>query len=49
MAQSAEVDHDHETGAVRGWVCVICNSFLGRTKADAVARAQRVLEYVGAL
>lgn len=40
------LDHDHATGAARGWLCATCNSFIGQTQADAVARAQRVLEYV---
>lgn len=46
--RSLLLDHDHETGAIRGWLCAPCNSFIGRTKADAIARAQRVLSYVGA-
>lgn len=28
------IDHDHETGKVRGALCANCNSFLGRVEAN---------------
>ncbi len=39
-------DHDYETGRMRGWLCSTCNSFIGQTDAEAIARAERVLQYV---
>ena len=46
---SLHVDHDHESGAIRGLLCVGCNNTLGqfRDSAELLARASNYV--VGAL
>jgi predicted nucleic acid-binding Zn ribbon protein len=40
-----QIDHNHETGAVRGILCVNCNNALGRFKED-VDVMRRAAEYL---
>jgi hypothetical protein len=39
------VDHDHETGIVRGLLCTQCNQMLGLTR-DSVTTLQSAIEYL---
>lgn len=39
------VDHDHESGRVRGILCELCNGFLGAFNDDRVLMA-RAIEYL---
>lgn len=39
------IDHDHVTGKVRGALCPLCNTFLGKI-GDDVATIERMIEYV---
>ena len=39
------IDHDHETGTVRGIICFLCNHALGRI-ADRSSTAERMTEYL---
>lgn len=45
--QFLHVDHNHETGDIRGLLCVRCNNALGQLRED-VAVAQRAVEYLEA-
>ena len=29
------VDHDHKTGEVRGWICTYCNNMIARARDNA--------------
>lgn len=44
--RSLVLDHDYDTGAIRGWLCRQCNGFIGRTRDEARDRAARVLAYI---
>ena len=39
------LDHDHLTGAFRGWLCNNCNNGLGKI-GDSVESVQRMLYYL---
>jgi hypothetical protein len=39
------VDHDHETGRIRGLLCVLCNTALGHF-GDNVEGMLKVIEYL---
>jgi hypothetical protein len=39
------VDHDHETGVFRGWLCDICNRAIGML-GDSVAATKRAVAYL---
>jgi len=41
------VDHDHDTGLIRGWLCISCNGSLG-VLGDNAAGLMRALLYVSA-
>lgn len=44
-APAAHVDHDHETGKVRGVLCFNCNSALGKLR-DSPDVLRRAIAYV---
>ena len=43
--QKLQLDHDHETGLFRGWLCNKCNSALGHL-GDNVKFVKRALKYL---
>jgi hypothetical protein len=46
LITKSHVDHDHDSGAVRGILCFNCNGGLGQFKddADVIRRAAEYLE-----
>jgi hypothetical protein len=44
-APAEHLDHDHRTGAFRGWLCRICNTGLGAL-GDDIEGLQRALAYL---
>lgn len=45
VADSLVIDHDHETGAVRGLLCMNCNSGLGKL-GDTTESLRRAIAYL---
>lgn len=43
--QKLHMDHDHETGNFRGWICWNCNNLLGRAK-DSEEILLNALDYL---
>jgi hypothetical protein len=41
------VDHDHQTGAVRGLLCTLCNTAIGKLK-DSPALLRKAADYIEA-
>lgn len=39
------IDHDHETGKFRGWLCVCCNSGIGKL-GDTLQGLMNAVEYL---
>lgn len=43
--EKLQLDHDHETGLFRGWLCNKCNSALGHL-GDSIKFLKRALKYL---
>lgn len=46
-ARRLAVDHDHNTGRVRGLLCYVCNKSLGQWEFDGIASAQAAIYIAG--
>jgi hypothetical protein len=44
-SEKLHLDHDHETGVFRGWLCKGCNMALGHLR-DSSDRARMLAEYI---
>ena len=42
---SSSLDHDHTTGTVRGWLCITCNTGLGKL-GDDLQSVEQALQYL---
>lgn len=45
LTSKVVLDHDHNTGTVRGWICDSCNTGIGRFKDD-VTLLERAIQYL---
>lgn len=45
LGKSLGIDHDHETGAFRGWICTKCNLGLGMF-GDTAESIELALQYL---
>jgi len=45
MGARLRFDHDHVTGAFRGWLCGKCNTAIGKL-GDDIAGVERALRYL---
>lgn len=43
--KTSHIDHDHESGKIRGLLCINCNHLLGQAK-DSVLILERAIEYL---
>lgn len=41
--QSINLDHDHETGEIRGWICGSCNTAVGKLEDDISILARAII------
>jgi hypothetical protein len=44
-SKALSLDHDHETGAFRGWLCTKCNTGLGML-GDSLDKVLRIVDYL---
>ena len=42
---ASAADHDHKTGVFRGWLCVPCNTAIGKL-GDAVVGLEQAITYL---
>jgi transcription elongation factor Elf1 len=45
VTSKLDLDHDHRTGKIRGWICDSCNTGIGRFK-DNIELMERAKKYV---
>jgi Recombination endonuclease VII len=38
------LDHDHDSGLIRGWLCPICNTIEGHIRTGSVERVRAFIE-----
>lgn len=45
LGDYARLDHDHNTGKIRGWICDNCNTAIGKLK-ESPEVLQRAIEWI---